>query len=222
MFVVSLSRKKYQLPIIAELSQIKINLQKLRLECDKFSSKYVDVKTANPQLCMNHENLVKDVYDHFTQINLTELNGEPMPYTNNIRERIQRREEALYNKKTKDYIGSYFENIVEQFNASAMRVRITKLLPKTEITFHIDYDPSYATRIIIPIYTDKKVKNLFKVRKNIEEYNLEAGKAYFINGGFAHAVKNDSDNSRIALMFSLDGQDDLIDVKERNDTYYLR
>ena len=52
--------------------------------------------------------------------------------------------------------------------------------------------------------------------KNIEEYNLVAGKAYFIYGGFAHAVKNDSDNSRIALMFSLDGQDDLIDVKGKN------
>ena len=217
----SVLRKKYQLPTIAELSQIKINLQKLRLECNKFSSKYVDVKTANPQLCMNHEKLVSDVYDNFEQINLTKLNGKPMPYTNNIKERIRRREETLYNKKTKDYIGSYFENIVEQFKSPAMRIRITKLLPKTEITFHIDYDPSYATRIIIPIYTDKKVKNLFKVRKNIEEYNLKAGKAYFINGGFAHAVKNNSDNSRIALMFSLDGQDDLIDVKERNDTYYL-
>jgi len=219
---VSVLRKKYQLPTIAELPQIKIDLLELQYECNKFSSKYVDVKTANPQLCMNHEKLVSDVYDNFEQINLTELNGNPMPYTNNIKERIRRREETLYNKKTKDYIGSYFENIVEQFNASAMRVRITKLLPKTEITFHIDYDPSYATRIIIPIYTDKKVKNLFKVRKNIEEYNLKAGKAYFINGGFAHAVKNDSDTSRIALMFSLDGQDDLIDVKERNDTYYLR
>ena len=218
----SVLRKKYQLPTIAELPQIKIDLLKLQYECNTLSSKYVDVKSANPELCMNHEKLVSDVYDNFEQISLTELNGNPMPYTDSIKERIRRREETLYNKKTKDYIGSYFESIVEQFNAPAMRVRITKLLPKTEITFHIDYDPSYATRIIIPIYTDKKVKNLFKIRKNIEEYNLVAGKAYFINGGFAHAVKNDSDTSRIALMFSLDGQDDLIDVKERNDTYYLR
>ena len=159
----SVLRKKYQLPTIAELPQIKIDLLKLQYECNTLSSKYVDVKSANPELCMNHEKLVSDVYDNFEQITLTELNGNPMPYTDNIKERIRRREETLYNKKTKDYIGSYFESIVEQFNAPAMRVRITKLLPKTEITFHIDYDPSYATRIIIPIYTDKKVKNLFKV-----------------------------------------------------------
>ena len=96
-----------------------------------------------------------------------------------------------------------------------MRIRITKLAPKKEITWHTDYDPTYATRIIIPIYSNKKVKNLFKVRKNIEEYILEEGKAYFINGGFAHSVKNDSENSRIALMFSLDGQDDLEIVPNR-------
>tara|TARA_B100001113_G_scaffold99740_1_gene80537 strand:- start:678 stop:1181 length:504 start_codon:yes stop_codon:yes gene_type:complete len=164
---------------------------------------------------MNHKKLVSEVYDNFEQINLTELNGDPMPYTDNIKERIKRREETLYNKKTQDYIGSYFENIVEQFISPAMRIRITKLAPKKEITWHTDYDPTYATRIIIPIYSNKKVKNLFKVRKNIEKYILEEGKAYFINGGFAHSVKNDSENSRIALMFSLDGQDDLEIVPNR-------
>jgi len=212
---VSALRKKYQLPTIAELPQIKINLSKLKTEYLKFCSKFIDVETANPHLCMNHKKLVSEVYDNFEQINLTELNGEPMPYTDNIKERIKRREETLYNKKTQDYIGSYFENIVEQFISPAMRIRITKLAPKKEITWHTDYDPTYATRIIIPIYSNKKVKNLFKVRKNVEEYFLEEGKAYFINGGFAHSVKNDSENSRIALMFSLDGQDDLEIVPNR-------
>ena len=215
MFAVSVLRKKYQLPTIAELPQIKIKLHKLQQECHLFSNKFVDVKTANPQLCMNHEELVTNVYDNFRQINLTELDGEPMPYTDNIKERIQRREETLYNKKTEDYIDSYFEDIVEQFRTPAMRVRITKLLPKTEISWHIDYDPTYATRIIIPIYTNDNIINLFKVRKDIEEYILEAGKAYFINGGFAHAVKNNSNSNRISLMFSLDGQDDLENVPDR-------
>jgi len=212
---VSVLRKKYQLPTIAELPQIKIDLHTLQQECHLFSNKFIDVKTANPQLCLNHEELVSNVYDNFRQVNLTELDGEPMPYTSNIKERIRRREETLYNKKTKDFIGSYFENIVEQFRASAMRVRLTKLTPQNEITFHIDYDPSYATRIIVPIYTNNNVINLFKVRKDIEEYILEAGKAYFINGGFAHAVKNNSNSNRISLMFSLDGQDDLENVPDR-------
>ena len=82
MFAVSVLRKKYQLPTIAELPQIKIDLLELQYECNKFSSKYVDVKTANPELCMNHKKLVSDVYDNFEQITLTKLNGNPMPYTN--------------------------------------------------------------------------------------------------------------------------------------------
>ena len=208
-------RKKYQLPTIALLEQIEIDLPKLQKECDKLSAKFVDVRTANPQLCMNHKKLVSEVYDNFEQVNLTELNGEPLPYTNNIKERIRRREETLYNKKTQHYSGSYFESIVEQFKSPAMRVRITKLAPKQEITWHTDYDPTYATRIIIPIYSNNQVKNLFKVRKIVEEYVLEKGKAYFINGGFAHSVNNESNDSRIALMFSLDGQNDLEIVPNR-------
>jgi hypothetical protein len=90
-----------------------------------------------------------------------------------------------------------------------MRVRITKLEAGKQIPWHIDYDPSYATRIIIPIYTNTMVENWFKVKGVETNVHLEAGKAYFLNTGFSHAVFNNSYMSRIALMFSLDGQDDL-------------
>ena len=202
-------RKKYQLPTVAHLDQIEIDLARLQTECDKVASQFVDVITANPALCMNHEELVKNVYDNFEQINLTELAGEMMDHTNDIKERIRRREETLYNKPTKLYEGSYFQEIVNQFKAPAMRVRITKLEAGKQIPWHIDYDPSYATRIIIPIYTNTMVENWFNVKGVEINHHLEAGKAYFLNTGFSHAVFNNSKMSRIALMFSLDGQDDL-------------
>ena len=87
----SVLRKKYQLPTIAQLTHINIDLPRLQAECDKFASKFTDVISANPALCMNHAELVKNVYDNFEQINLTELNGELMEYTDNIKERIRRR-----------------------------------------------------------------------------------------------------------------------------------
>jgi quercetin dioxygenase-like cupin family protein len=90
-----------------------------------------------------------------------------------------------------------------------MRVRLTKLDPGKEISWHIDYDPTYAVRIIVPIYTNDKVRNLFRVKTEEIDVNLEAGKAYFLNTGFAHAVFNKSNEPRIALMFSLDGQRDI-------------
>jgi len=202
-------RRKYQLPAYESLDQIKIDLPKLQKACDEISNKFIDVMTANPALCENHAELVKNVYDNFEQINLTELDGPPLEFTDNIKERIRRKEEALYKKPTEDFIDSYFQEITDQFLAPVMRVRITKLAPQTEIPMHIDYDPTYAVRIIVPIYTNFEVKNAFKVRNHLFDTHLEAGKAYFLNTGFAHAVYNNSDKPRIALMFSLDGQDDL-------------
>ena len=50
----------------------------------------------------------------------------------------------------------------DQFKCGKMRVRITKLDAHTDVPMHIDYDPTYATRVVIPVYTNPKVKNRFK------------------------------------------------------------
>ena len=204
-----MKRRKYELPFYSELKDIEIDLEQLRVATDRLAHKYIDVREANPALCDNHMDLVSKVYANFNQINLTEINGDVMAYTADVKERIRRKEERLYNKPTADYRGSYFEKIVGQFKAPAMRVRITKLKPGTEVPMHIDYDPTYAVRIIVPIYTNPSVINEFVVRNETKQCHLESGKAYFLTTGFAHAVYNRSAQDRIALMFSLDGQEDL-------------
>lgn len=202
-------KRKYDLPLIHNFS-LDIDLKKLQAECDRLSGKYIDVVSANPNLCMNHQELVKDVYANFEQINLTTANeNELLDFTADVKERIKRREELLYHHPSEDYKSSYFEEIVKKFKSPAIRVRITKLAPHTSIPFHIDYDPSYAVRVIVPIYTNPKVINSFKKKNEIFEYHLEEGNAYFLNTGFSHAVFNNSDMPRIALMFSLENQDDL-------------
>ena len=70
-------------------------------------------------------------------------------------------------------------------------------------------DRSYAVRCIVPIYGDRSVINLFRRGDKLEAYNLEEGVAYFLNIGYPHAAINMSEKPRIALMFSLDGTDDL-------------
>ena len=198
---------KKSLPTIADLG-LNVDLDKLRAETDKLAEKFVDVRTANPMLCMNHEELVKDVYDNFEQINLT-TPSEILPHTTSIKERLRRREEHLYNVPTEDYPGSYFEEIVTQCKAPASRIRITKLAPGKMIPWHVDYDVNYAVGCIVPIYGGSNVVNLFKRDGKLEAYNLTDGTANFLNIGYAHAVVNMSDKPRIALMFSLDGTDDL-------------
>ena len=199
--------KKHNLPTMANL-KLDIDLERLRSECDKLAEKFVDVRTANPMLCDNHMELVASVYDNFEQINLT-TPSEILPYETSIKERIRRREEHLYNIPTEDYTGSYFEEIVTQLKAPASRVRITKLAPGKNIPFHVDYDVNYAVRCICPIYGDNKVVNLWRRDGELEAYNLENGNAYFLNIGYPHAVVNMSDKPRIALMFSLDGTQDI-------------
>lgn len=198
---------KHNLPTIANLHK-DINLEKLRLATDSLTQEFIDVKTANPNLCMNHADLVKDVYDNFEQINLTTASSL-MPYTDNIKERLRRREEHLYNVPTDNYKDSYFEEIVKKFVSPSSRVRITKLAPNKIIPFHVDYDVNYAVRCICPIYGGDNVVNVFKRHGKLEAYNLQDGNAYFLNIGFPHSVINMSNKPRIALMFSLDGTKDI-------------
>ena len=200
-------KNKHTLPTIATLP-ISIDLDKLRESTDKIASKFTDVESANPGLCDNHAELVKSVYDNFEQINLT-TPSEVLPHTTSIKERLRRREEHLYKVPTEDYTGSYFEEIVTQCEAPASRVRITKLAPGKTIPFHVDYDIGYGVRCIVPIYGDKNVINLFKRNGEVEAYTLKDGTANFLNIGFPHAVVNMSKKPRIALMFTLDGTQDL-------------
>ena len=51
---------KHNLPTVADLG-LNIDLDRLRKETDKLADKFVDVETANPMLCDNHMELVKNV-----------------------------------------------------------------------------------------------------------------------------------------------------------------
>tara|TARA_B100000902_G_scaffold392735_1_gene445620 strand:- start:668 stop:1354 length:687 start_codon:yes stop_codon:yes gene_type:complete len=198
---------KRKLPTIADLN-LNIDLGKLRESTDRLADKFTDVRSANPMLCDNHMELVKSVYDNFEQINLT-TPSEILPHTTSIKERIKRREEHLYNVPTEDYTGSYFEEIVTQCKSKASRIRITKLAPGKMIPWHVDYDVNYGVRCIIPIYGSDNVVNLFKRDNEVQAYTLKDGTANFLNIGFQHAVVNMSTKPRIALMFTLDGTEDL-------------
>ena len=199
---------KHNLPTIANLN-LNIDLNKLREETDKLADKFLDVESANPGLCDNHAELVKSVYDNFEQINLT-TPSEVLPHTTSIKERLKRKEEHLYNVPTDEYKNSYFEKIVTQCQAQASRIRITKLAPGKMIPWHVDYDVSYGVRVIVPIYGDNNVINLFKRNNKIEAYNLKNGVANFLNIGYTHGVVSMSKKARLALMFTLDGTKDIL------------
>ena len=120
-------------------------------------------------------------------------------------------DEGNWNHKTEDYIGSYFEEAIEsQFIAQACRVRLHHLGAGKQIVPHIDYDPSYACRVIIPIQGTDNVTNVFWVGKERQEYHLEAnGSAYYLNTGYKHAVEHNGTEDRIALVTTFTTQEDI-------------
>jgi len=198
---------KHNLPTVADL-KLDINLETLREATNELNNLFKDVRSANLMLCMNHEELVKSVYDNFEQINLT-TPSEILPHTTSIKERLRRKEEHLYNVPTEQYTNSYFESIVTQCQSPASRIRITKLAPGKMIPWHVDYDVNYGVRCIVPIYGNDNVINLFKRDDKIEAYTLKDGTANFLNIGYKHAVINMSNTPRIALMFTLNGTKDI-------------
>jgi hypothetical protein len=215
--------KKYDLPLIKELDHVKIDPQELKQYTSDLHDQFTDVKTTNKSLCAVHEKLVKDVYENFHQISLTTLRPDVSTdikiddtgsKSNEVKDRLKKAKagtsinEHLYDYRT-DLIDERIDKILNQFKSKVSRVRLVKLDPNTSIPPHIDYDPSYATRIIVPVIAPKACVNVFWYKKEVKSFYLEEGKAYFLNTGFKHAVMNWSNEPRITFMLSLDGQDDI-------------
>jgi hypothetical protein len=109
------------------------------------------------------------------------------------------------------YENSYIRHSIEsQFKAKPIRVRLTRIEAGKYLTPHIDYDTTYAVRIIVPISGTKNVINVVWPKNQRVEYNMENdGSAYFLNVGYKHSVEHNGDEDRIALMFSLPTQEDV-------------
>ena len=83
--------------------------------------------------------------------------------------------ESTYTAKTKIYdkYAEIFDSIFSKIKGVSTRARLVKLSSGSNVTPHIDYDPSYAVRIIIPIIADNECLNVFWVKNII--YNKFIG-----------------------------------------------
>ncbi len=229
---------KYKLPTCAPLEQIHVDLEKLISFYQNSQDQFKDVVTSNQALCGIHHELTKSVYDNFKQISLTVLNpthstSNTIQVTDceNLEPALQKKEfksfheryrarksmstnrtalnEHMYDYPTELLTGSYIEEFCKQFKSPATRTRLVRLDPNSTVPPHIDYDPTYAVRIIVPIISDDECINIFWKKNEVFSYNLKPGKAYFLNTGLRHAVVNFSKSARTTLMLSLNGQKDI-------------
>lgn len=118
-------------------------------------------------------------------------------------------DERNYNKFPERLRGSYIDKLLSQFKSPPIRARFVSLAPGEEIEPHIDYNPKYALKVHIPVYTHEGAVLGFEEHG---EKHLVCGYAYAINTGIKHWAKNTSRKMRIHLIVSLDGQEDLSDA----------
>jgi hypothetical protein len=198
-------------------------------------SEFKSVLEVNKELCGIHHDLASKVYDNFFQISLTDSTVENKSTTieecevvdedihsrgliKSYRKRIELTtdssspmNESTYTAKTKIYdnYAEMFDSIFSKIKGKSTRARLVKLSSGSNVTPHIDYDPSYAVRIIIPIIADNECLNVFWVKNNIETIAFTPGKAYFLNTGYKHAVMNFSKHDRYTLLISINGTQDI-------------
>jgi hypothetical protein len=215
---------KNHLPSYFKLKCFHFDVSRLADDIESWGPSFTNVFAANKDLCGNHPYLTEMVKDHYEQVGLTIFNPskaepsqhkvkdtqKPDSYTSSYRQKISPRndqphlDERNYNLPTQEYANSYLHQCVSQISQDPMRVRLVKLRAGKEVGFHIDYDPSFAIRIFVPIITNQQVWNLTKRKGNIEKIHAPAdGHPWFLNTGFAHSVVNHGQTDRTILMFSI-------------------
>lgn len=234
---------KYKLPRFSELKQIQVDSKKLLDFYESAKNQFSDVMTSNQALCGIHHQLTEKVYENFEQISLTkiseDLKDQATAAMNHSCENIEseitgvdsvsksqriRTRKALatsnsllnehnYSVPTELMKSSYVQDIVSQFKGRVTRVRLVRLKSNSTVPPHIDYDPTYAVRVIIPIIADEKCVNMFWSKNEMVSTCFKPGRAYFLNTGIRHAVVNFSEIDRVTLMLSIDGQQDVIHLE---------
>jgi hypothetical protein len=229
---------KHRLPsysIVDHLSLTQPQLESLVACVHELESEFKSVLEVNKELCGIHHDLASKVYENFFQISLTDSTVENKSISmeeceivdqtlhgnsivQNYRKRIELTtsetspmNESTYTAKTKIYdkYAEIFDSIFSNIKGKSTRARLVKLGAGSNVTPHIDYDPSYAVRIIIPIIADNECLNVFWVKNNIETVAFTPGKAYFLNTGYKHAVMNFSKYDRYTLLISINGTQDI-------------
>lgn len=230
-------RLKHKLPLFAELNHLNITeqeLSQLKTLIIESSNFFASVLETNKNLCEIHHTLAEAVYDNVQQISLTDstistdttLDNCKIAHENigisgsvsNLKNRnsmssnpTSALNEKTYKQKNDFYMNNsfLFDKIFSRFKSQPTRIRISKLLANSTIIPHIDYDPSYSVRVIIPIVSPGECVNLFWNKNNVESVNMKEGVAYFLNTGYKHAVVNLSKHDRYTFTICVDGTKDI-------------
>lgn len=111
------------------------------------------------------------------------------------------------------------EKTFDMFKSKITRARLAYLDAGHEIKPHYDYDTSYITRYHIPLLTKPEVMFFTKREGKVYQRHIPAdGRVYFLNAGFVHWVKNNSDSPRLHLIIDCAEQYELENLVNLDDS----
>lgn len=187
------------------------------------------------------DKLIAEGGEAYKMLCLTEFNGDPEAASKNLAKELEesgltpqqfaRRmekisnpshpkyapiaDEKLYDKRNEYCTGYVAEvmDMIEREIGHVARTRYAVLKAGEEIKPHLDINTDKAIRIHIPLITAEDVKIGVKGKKReVFEHMPADGGVWFLNQGYEHWVKNDSDVDRIHLVMVVIGQDGILDA----------
>lgn len=186
---------------------------------------------GNKRMAWDYRNYVKPFENYIAKDKegKYEVNGSPYKqialtqYNPNEEKRVYdkkipktRLDERHYNK-IKDWVkGTYLEEVITSFKAETTRARIAIMDPGAYVAEHIDYNTDYSVRFHIPITTNEDC-GFYCVGKSGEKVyqTMEPGSCWFLNQGMRHSAWNKGPTTRSHIIISLQGQQDLDEIINR-------
>ena len=179
--------------------------------------KWQDNYTSHRGLAVASNSIASDTYKDVETFHLTECKKEEeledaSAYT--TKDKISRKipfsmDEHNWNEPVDFYKGSPLQRHLNgAFQDKLIRVRFSRLRPGGSVPPHIDYNTTYAMRVIIPLSGNKGVENHFWVNGVHKVVEMKQKRCYFLNIGYRHAVYHKGNDLRHYLIASIDGQKD--------------
>lgn len=217
-----LEHRKHAYPVISELP-IKPDMLLLKGFLEQHQDKWQDNYTAHEGICVNNGKVADATYNHLTHYHLTgpDFSAGEAP-TTDLFDNYSPKNKILkdeihpymneYNWATPKpfYEGTQLQkHLTSLFKAPIIRLRMSRMIPGAVVPPHIDYNTTYAVRFIIPISGNTGVVNRFWCKGEEFDFEMQEGKAYFLNVGYKHAVYHNGNDVRYYLLGTLGGQEDI-------------
>lgn len=174
-------------------------------------SGYEQINLTSYDLIDSSNGYEKSNWQWFTRSDLSKEEKKNY-YRKNLQQKLDNLEETIESSYSKinDLSDEYLKNILSGFKGKVTRVRWAVANPGMEMQPHIDYDTYHAVRYHLPVITNPDAT--ISVSRNGVEQKIHMpveGKVFFVNQGFKHWIENHGDSSRVHLIVTVVGQEDL-------------